>query len=142
MSQHSSVHFQAPLFNLCRNLASSCCDKELFLEFFIHGRDIVRNVATFFLWFLQPLSRQRKILLRYSLLSCTAEDELCVATEFFFVATIFSSLILIVGWTVCCNIEILVTTNLSWLFISLPFSVSTEVSYSAKFIVATNFILS
>ena len=83
MSRHSSFHFQAFLFNLCRDVTSSCCDQELYFEFFIHCRDIVRNVATFFL-----------------LLFST------------YVATKIN---IIAGWTVCCNIEILVATNLSWL---------------------------
>ena len=90
------MHFQAFLFNLCRDLDSNCYAKEFCLEFFIHYRDIVRNVATFFLWFFSTFVATKKKLLRQSLLSCTIEAELCVVTDFFFVATIFSSLILVV----------------------------------------------
>ena len=45
------VEFLSLLLSFMLKLTSSCCDKEFFLEFFIHCRDLVKSVATFFLWF-------------------------------------------------------------------------------------------
>ena len=47
----SRQSFSIFYFHLCLDLASNCCDKTLCLELFIHCHDIVKNVATFFLWF-------------------------------------------------------------------------------------------
>ena len=62
------------------------------------------------------LSRQIFLMSRHNFFSYST---ISIATNFSFVATNFSFMVLVVGWAVCCDIEIFVATDLTWLILVL-----------------------